>query len=628
MVAEPHRPTTLTATSSVALDGGGSGSGSGSGNGSGGGVRGGVDTESGSLSVFSWKIVELGEEEVGPAATIFEEEEGGPEVSVEFNKPGGVFLLAVEERLRAGAVSRDGTVVLNAGETAVIGRATIKVSCKHVRRELRDLSEADREAFLDAMEAYYAVPKEDGRAKYGEGFFDYQLLASYHSADLKSFCYHAGVQFLTAHAAFGLMLERSLQKINPRVSLPFWDYMIEAETLGPDWQGSPIFDDDMFGRAMGSADNGYQISDGRFGKISAIYDPHHDLPGNGLDIGPHHNAYGYLSATYNYQEAPLLTRTSSFCNLKADSVFATSDDFFGCFSAHDTLGDWEHCMESKVHGDMHGLLGGAFKCNVDMHEFHEDHPEYTTGLLTFVVEYLTTKFWPNNNFMPPGSNTCDTECVSGQEPCGCTCSVDAMALSEDEIYSLTSTFLSQATQRFSGHAYISYDESSERPWGFQQNGERLDDDATMFLLRQVVKLGCEPGAVGVMVGGVSPMDPLFWVLHPLFEKALHVLWMSPTYRDGYSFDWTDGSCSGSKVDDVLPFTAQDLGMGAGTDLLTNRELMDILHPSNPRLPFVFEKFDTWGTAKSWDFCPECAAAAAAAAAKSGGGSPPPASADG
>lgn len=29
-------------------------------------------------------------------------------------------------------------------------------------------------------------------------------------------------------------------------------------------------------------------------------------------------------------------------------MFATSDDFFGCFGAHDTLGDWEHCMESKV----------------------------------------------------------------------------------------------------------------------------------------------------------------------------------------------------------------------------------------------------------------------------------------
>lgn len=196
MVAEPHRPTTLTATSSFAAVGGSSGSGSG------GFVRG-VDTESGSLSVFSWKIVEL-DEEGGPAATIFEEGEGGTEVSVEFTKPGGVFLLTVEERLRAGAVSRDGTVMFNAGGT-VIGRATVTVSCKHVRRELRDLSEADREGFLDAMEAYYAVSNGEGRSKYGEGFFDYELLAAYHSADVSARVSSVVLAFVAAVAVVSLV---------------------------------------------------------------------------------------------------------------------------------------------------------------------------------------------------------------------------------------------------------------------------------------------------------------------------------------------------------------------------------------------------------------------------------------
>lgn len=87
-----------------------------------------------------------------------------------------------------------------------------------------------------------------------------------------------------------------------------------------------------------------------------------------------------------------------------------------------------------------------------------------------------------------------------------------------------------------------------------QDGVRLDDDATMLLLRYVVKLGCEPSAVGSMVGGISPQDPLFFVLHPIFEKGLHVLWMSPTFRDRYSFAWVDGSCPGSKLDGFLPFT--------------------------------------------------------------------------
>lgn len=90
----------------------------------------------------------------------------------------------------------------------------------------------------------------------------------------------------------------------------------------------------------------------------------------------------------------------------------------------------------------------------------------------------------------------------------------------------------------------------------KQDGVRLGDDATMLLLRHVVKLGCEPSAVGAMIGGASPMDPLFFMLHPLFEKGLHVLWMSPAFRDRYSFEWEDGSCTGSRLEDLMPFSGE------------------------------------------------------------------------
>ncbi len=88
----------------------------------------------------------------------------------------------------------------------------------------------------------------------------------------------------------------------------------------------------------------------------------------------------------------------------------------------------------------------------------------------------------------------------------------------------------------------------------EQDGVRLDDDATMLLLRYVVKLGCEPSAVGSMTGGIAPQDPLFFVLHPVFDKAWHVLSMCPKFRDSYSFEWEDGACASSKLEDLLPFT--------------------------------------------------------------------------
>lgn len=35
----------------------------------------------------------------------------------------------------------------------------------------------------------------------------------------------------------------------------------------------------------------------------------------------------------------------------------------------------------------------------------------------------------------------------------------------------------------------------------------------------VVCIGCEPGEVGAMSTGASPLDPIFWTLHGLFEKV-------------------------------------------------------------------------------------------------------------
>lgn len=63
------------------------------------------------------------------------------------------------------------------------------------------------------------------------------------------------------------------------------------------WADSAIFNADMFGRAMGSAENSYQVTEGRFGNISSIFDADHTL----VDMDSHHNAYGYLSPSFNYQ---------------------------------------------------------------------------------------------------------------------------------------------------------------------------------------------------------------------------------------------------------------------------------------------------------------------------------------
>lgn len=93
-----------------------------------------------------------------------------------------------------------------------------------------------------------------------------------------------------------------------------------------------------------------------------------------------------------------------------------------------------------------------------------------------------------------------------------------------------------------------------------QNGIHLESGATLNLLRQLMVVACEPGALGAMTGGAAPTDPIFWVLHPIFEKALHVLKLVPTFRDAYNFSWVDHDCgsgvSGGGLDDKLPFSGE------------------------------------------------------------------------
>lgn len=89
----------------------------------------------------------------------------------------------------------------------------------------------------------------------------------------------------------------------------------------------------------------------------------------------------------------------------------------------------------QVHGNMHGLLGGAFDCNINFGAFQDEHPEYSTGLLTFLLEYMTTNYWPDNSFMPD-YNRCDTSCdKDSPERCGCTCLIDADSIAETEVSS-------------------------------------------------------------------------------------------------------------------------------------------------------------------------------------------------
>ena len=70
-----------------------------------------------------------------------------------------------------------------------------------MRREIRDLSDEDRNRVLDAMEVMYRTDIEEGRGLYGKDFKSSGELAALHSATSK-YCFHWGDQFITSHPSF------------------------------------------------------------------------------------------------------------------------------------------------------------------------------------------------------------------------------------------------------------------------------------------------------------------------------------------------------------------------------------------------------------------------------------------
>ena len=91
---------------------------------------------------------------------------GGSFATVTLTEAGAKYALLVQQLLE------DGTVV---------AEERVTITCKYVRRELRDLTEADRTGFFSAMREFYTVSLEEGRAKYGAEFENAKRIAAYHN---------------------------------------------------------------------------------------------------------------------------------------------------------------------------------------------------------------------------------------------------------------------------------------------------------------------------------------------------------------------------------------------------------------------------------------------------------------
>eukprot|EP01034_Spumella_vulgaris_P033780 gene33780-41670_t len=120
----------------------------------------------------------------------------------------------------SGQINSDATFTAVPKET---GFYNLKVTSK----ELSTLTDTDREEFLDALRTLWDVDTLTGQKLYGEKYKSLYYFATIHNdGGANPICdeFHRNTGFINNHVYLGAFLEQSLQLVNPRTALHYWEY--------------------------------------------------------------------------------------------------------------------------------------------------------------------------------------------------------------------------------------------------------------------------------------------------------------------------------------------------------------------------------------------------------------------
>ncbi|CAN0161250.1 unnamed protein product [Ectocarpus sp. 4 AP-2014] len=494
-------------------------------------------------------------------------------------------------------VDADGTVVRRLHEMVMV---------KYVRREIRTLTDDEREELFDAMFTLWSVRVDGGNGKelYGDDYADIFAINRLHykAASPKS-CdhFHDGLGFLTNHIAITNTFEASLQAVNPKLTLPYWDFTIETSTAGTNGYGrfqsemkSELFQDSWFG----TADNtDSQVKDGRWAYTEIPKMKVNDPGGIEPDV------YSKLRAPWNVNDRPAYL-------YRADGRFCVPSDvkLFTCLRRRSTAALCTGCLGIFLAKAMHtnpkrpryGYLASLWHAGPWFIEI---------ALFAGSLAMCGMSHGNDSLVLIFADDACDRRQVLSSGRCGCHGYDLTQGDDYEEIYHNMA-----ALDKFIGH---------------------FDADVK----RQVVALYCTtPMNDGDHLQASSSLDPSFWPTHPTMER----LWMYSVLTGQITdFTWPDDDitvtkpdgtvevesvslsnvpCKGHSGSDVFPFGLLDSdtdgfevktgvkGMATG-NTLTNRELLQAFDARSNSVSYVYDNFkwihceadgfdfdDAWNTA--------------------------------
>uniref|UniRef100_A0A7S2SA39 Tyrosinase copper-binding domain-containing protein n=1 Tax=Rhizochromulina marina TaxID=1034831 RepID=A0A7S2SA39_9STRA len=473
------------------------------------------------------------------------------------------------------------TVAINHGEEV------FTVHSKVVRREIRDLDQADLDAYLDAAYEIYTVGQEAGVSKYGENFESiYKLLQIhlYGAADKACDHWHDDAGMVNHHVGITWKFEQSLRMIDPTTASHYWDYTREVAN-GVAWWETSIFQDDYFG--SNSPDNeDHIVTEGRWGYLPIM--------ANAREFSTIVNPYGLLRSPWNTNPVPYLMRSNETVGIYADGYqnFATCKDFAEAIDDH-SFSDLMNALNGELHGPVHIMIGGHW----GMSELYKKiFLKLKGGADAFLL--MAKYLWRQGVIRVPEYCAKDTP----GEHCKSTCPESIVGakkgLDVEEIF----------------HRYGLYNVSDNI--GTMVRLGHLMGATDWEILQEL----CSFGYPGEMFTSSAPQDPTFWPLHGNVERVLQLLRVKK-HAKKYEFDetwgyehksytpsdthhvcdWTgvegmemptcySGTCPGHRADDLLPFG----GLMEDQDgFYTNQEFYDLISPGNSEMPYVYDSIDFW-----------------------------------
>lgn len=466
------------------------------------------------------------------------------------------------------------------------------LAVKYVRREIRTLTDEDREIFFSALELLYSLSETEGQRLYGSKFhnaeyFSYKHLTGAGTTDCDH--WHDGAGIITHHMAFTLEFEQSLQSINPAIANPYWEYGMDTY-LYDHWSDSPIFDADWFG--MSSPTNAeHKIDDG--GRWDDLLVPNGDAytEWNIHDTGslnPYVNGFGHMRSPWNNNPFQQLGRHNKTYSMTQYETMPDCSVLQSCFKST-SLADLNDCSNGQTHGPVHILIGGAWGDGTLFEDEDITMVQKPDKLLFFKVLWRM------------GYTRCPDTCSYGSP---CKCAVPQQYIDE---YG-AETILKETNVYYALESYL----------------KNADDELFLKVLRAVE----DPGIAGEMFSSAAAFDPTFWPLHGQLERLLGAkrimisqgsitdfdeTWAFTEYNkaSGAAYlngvcDWSnvagsgdltmptctmDVICDGHNEDDVLEFS----NFLNEDEEYTNKDFYDFIHPWSDDLPYTY---DTW----DFDYC--------------------------